>query len=568
MRDGLDGHDDSIRPHPSSQAPPRPQASSSSARNRSRRRNAPDRAQRGVPSAPPSRHRGRARASRGRDFGVQRPPVVRNNSHEPLSQQEIARLREVIDWFSGLPDRINSISYNLDSVWSRIGMIEENVRGLSETARPIHHSFHRDGFHSSRGIHRHQPYPGWGHTLIRDVGPARHINTSQSAPLQAPTQETSRAAPTAPVPVATESVGTRSRRHNTQNAPQPPPVMPIASGTALPSNMAAGSPPARSTRSSRRAPVPITEYRWVDQGTGLRYTLNVSPAGLPLFPGSVASAFQALQGPTPSPTELTRRIWLLYRGRKVGDIWGNAVAAAREIRHKVVLPQPLLLLLELDDLPRNEWEKITYLWSTSATPMSSISPGIRLNPQGFAGLDNHDIDTADLIRMWTSGNLKKISTACGQQKDRPDVKGAFHIAITSPNFWASGVAVTQPWRPSTSLKRLRYIGKLEPAIIATWLREEVGLNAYEVASRFQPFSLRAFNTDAATNARKQYTEMVLPEIYPGLSDDSLPDFGADLEWTPAHGPCGPPLKSRDSTSLEQPSTSQGAADAIDTPMEM
>jgi hypothetical protein len=40
--------------------------------------------------------------------------------------------------------------------------------------------------------------------------------------------------------------------------------------------------------------------------------------------------------------------------------------------------------------------------STSAEPLSSVSPGITLNPQGFAGLNNYDIDTADLIHMSTS----------------------------------------------------------------------------------------------------------------------------------------------------------------------
>ena len=94
--------------------------------------------------------------------------------------------------------------------------------------------------------------------------------------------------------------------------------------------------------------------------------------------------------------------------------------------------------------------------------------------------------------------------------------------------------VLQPWRPSTSLKRFRYIGKLEPTIIAIWLRKEVGLTAHDVASRFRsgrsPF---ARLTDATVNPRKLYTDVVLLEIYPSLTDDSFPDFGADLEWTPS-----------------------------------
>ena len=65
--------------------------------------------------------------------------MVRYHSQRPLSRQEIARLREILDWFAGLPDRVDSISDSLDSVWNRIGTIEENVHGLFKTARPIHH---------------------------------------------------------------------------------------------------------------------------------------------------------------------------------------------------------------------------------------------------------------------------------------------------------------------------------------------------------------------------------------------------------------------------------------------
>ena len=58
----------------------------------------------------------------------------------------------------------------------------------------------------------------------------------------------------------------------------------------------------------------------------------------------------------------------------------------------------------------------------------------------------------------------------------------------------------------------------------------------------------------------------MPEAYPSPTDDSLADFGDDLGWTPAHGPCGPPLKPKDSMTTGESSTSQGAADATDTPM--
>ena len=366
--------------------------------------------------------------------------------------------------------------------------------------------------------------------------PARHTNPVRLEPPQASALQLLPSAP--PVPIAVQS-----------------------------SDVMAGIPPARSTRSGRRLPVPIESYRWVDQGTGFRHSLNVSPAGLPLFPGHVAQAFQAFQGANPSPLELTRRTWLLYRGWKEGNLWKNAVAAAREARHKVILLQSLLLLLELDDLPRNEWEKITYLWTTSSEPLSCVSPSIRLNPQGFAGLDNHDINTADLICMWTSGNPRLISKECGQQRDRHDIKNVFHIALTSPNLWSTGIAVLHAWELSANLRCLRYVGKLEPAIITAWLRDEVGLTAHDISCRFRPFSFRAFDTNATTNPRKLHTELVPPEIHPGITDDSLPEFGVDLPWTPAHGPSGPPLKPNDPVNGGQPNVSSGAAYAPDTPME-
>ena len=98
------------------------------------------------------------------------------------------------------------------------------------------------------------------------------------------------------------------------------------------------------------------------------------------------------------------------------------MSAARDIRRKVISPQSLQLPLELADFPRNDWEKITDLWSTSSEPLLSISPGIRFNPDRFAGIDKHDIETANFIGMWTSGSLKQISAACGQRKERPDVR--------------------------------------------------------------------------------------------------------------------------------------------------
>ena len=352
----------------------------------------------------------------------------------------------------------------------------------------------------------------------------------------------------------------------TQGAQPAVSITPIAPTAAPPLRALVNSTQVRAMRPERRAPIPMDQYQWVDRATGIRHALVISQAGLPMFPGTISLAFQRLQGSSQSPTDLTLRIWLLYRGRSHLDVWKDAVAAAREARRKVALPQPLLLLLELADLPRNEWEKITDLWATSSEPLSSISPGIRRNPNGFARLDNHDIETADFIGMWTSGSLKRISAASGQQKDRSDVKSAFHIALTSPNMWQIAPDELQPWVLSPNLRRLHYTGILEPDPIALWLRNEVGLTSRDVQSRFGPFARRAFDTDAKTSPRAYFTEHSIPETYPSPSDDSLSDFGEGLGWTPAHGPHGPPLKPKASANISEPTSSQGVADTINTPM--
>jgi hypothetical protein len=97
----------------------------------------------------------------------------------------------------------------------------------------------------------------------------------------------------------------------------------------------------------------------------------------------------------------------------------------------------------------------------------SISPGIRLNPDRFAGLDNFDIETADLVGVWTGGNLKTISTDGGRETERGDVKQTFHSALSCPNYWTVSRDELQAWTLSTRLKRIKYVGRLEPALVTT-----------------------------------------------------------------------------------------------------
>jgi hypothetical protein len=110
---------------------------------------------------------------------------------------------------------------------------------------------------------------------------------------------------------------------------------------------------------------------------------------------------------------------------------------------------------------------ITDLWKSSSTLLSSISPGIRLNPHGLVGLDNYCIKTSGFFGVWTSGNLKAASINCGQEIEHANVKNAFHIALSRPNFWTINCNETQAWTLSVHIKHIKYIGKLKSDLIAT-----------------------------------------------------------------------------------------------------
>ncbi len=86
-------------------------------------------------------------------------------------------------------------------------------------------------------------------------------------------------------------------------------------------------------------------------------------------------------------------------------------------------------------------------------------------------------------------------------------------------------------------------------------------------TRFAPFARRAFDTDASTNPCAYFSTFVSAGAYPSPADDSLSDFGDDLEWTPARGPRGSPLRPKASATTGESSSSQGIADATDAPME-
>jgi hypothetical protein len=135
----------------------------------------------------------------------------------------------------------------------------------------------------------------------------------------------------------------------------------------------------------------------------------------------------------------------------------------------------------------------------------TISPGIPLNPNGFAGLDDYDIETSDFIVVWTSGNLKAISIACGRETEHADVGNVFHAALSSPNFWTINLNEIQAWKLYKYINDIKYVGKLEPDLIATWLRDEVGRSPYVVLACFTPFTKGELNTRDLTNLQMSHT---------------------------------------------------------------
>src|SRR5258706_6863325 len=75
--------------------------------------------------------------------------------------------------------------------------------------------------------------------------------------------------------------------------------------------------------------------------------------------------------------------------------------------------------------------------------------------------------------------------------EHPDVRSVLGIVIISPNFWHNSTSVPQVWTPSTNLK---CPGKLESEIIATWLRDEMGLTSRNVQTFSMSFTLCTCNT--------------------------------------------------------------------------
>lgn len=113
-----------------------------------------------------------------------------------------------------------------------------------------------------------------------------------------------------------------------------------------------------------------------------------------------------------------------------------------------------------------------------AQPQSWSQAGaFQTNPKGFAGLDNDDIDTADLFHVWMGGSLKTISMTCGSGKERDDIKTRTRFSSRPPAlaFGPSITTILKACVVSSLHKHIRYVGPLRPAAIASWLHDEVGL---------------------------------------------------------------------------------------------
>lgn len=140
------------------------------------------------------------------------------------------------------------------------------------------------------------------------------------------------------------------------------------------------------------------------------------------------------------------------------------------------------------------------------------------------------------------------------------MKKGLRIILSSPNLWKIDRDELHAWTLSSLLRRIKYVGKLKPVLIPTWLCSEVGLTSYDVVACFAPFAYLAFESHALTNPRASHTSLVPPEAHSTSTGDSLSDFGDDLDWTSAHGPRGPPLKSKQG-GMGLAAPSDGTADA-------
>ena len=244
-----------------------------------------------------------------------------------------------------------------------------------------------------------------------------------------------------------------------------------------------------------------------------------------------------LENNVASISHIYRCIELLFCNRKE-EIWRAAAQSIFEYRkHLDSLPGLMEHFLSLHGLWKSVWSIIDEGVAKNAS-VAIVSPGCRLDINGYAGLYTPDVQLWAVIHAATNVDSSKLTKNTGGTASAKDLKKMMKDVICSGNFFE--ITPAEFARGGYVLPRLaHYDGPLNLTSIGVWLRDRIGMSAYMVHAYFQPYLRRAH--DAPIGNR--YSVFSLTQLYPNeavtpTKDDSLPDFPADRNWTPNRSPKG------------------------------
>ena len=116
---------------------------------------------------------------------------------------------------------------------------------------------------------RHHPYPGHERPAARAIHTLRCEEPPRTAMPQAPACKTTQNSVTAGAPVVMEDVVMEPVGIATQGTQSIAPTMPAAPATVPLLRMPAGPTPACMARPEKHVPIPMANYQYVDQATGI-----------------------------------------------------------------------------------------------------------------------------------------------------------------------------------------------------------------------------------------------------------------------------------------------------------
>ena len=155
--------------------------------------------------------------------------------------------------------------------------------------------------------------------------------------------------------------------------------------------------------------------------------------------------------------------------------------------------------------------------------LSIVSPGCRLQANGYTGLYTPDVELWAVIHAATDVDSGKLSVATGRTATTTDFKKMLKDAICSSNYFE--IKPPELARCRYKLPRLaHYNGPLEMNSIVKWLRDTIGVTSFMVHVHFRPFLRRAFEAspdDAhweLSLARLVASESAAPVVHDSLLD--------------------------------------------------